>query len=166
MDISATVTKRRSIPRILSSSKKNSWLSPIDTNFIKDDAEDTGGDSFNTLTPKKEEADCSEEDHDTSSLPARTCNRSRGLITLQTGRGRTTPPLSQLKEEIKTEELEAIDDCQEIRVNPMITIRRGAQVHIPSRRVRCQVATNLVTPENCDPSKLTPNEMLLAVSNS
>lgn len=172
MDYSVTITKRRSLPRILCSSKKNTWSSPIETNLIKQ-IDDTGSDQ-QALALLKQEIESSEDEDRRStpeqrlsggspippSLPNSQPSSSSPLLT--TAKETTSPALCRSEVVGSTDNAdpgeERVDE-QEIRVSPMITVRRGPQVRLPPRRVRC----SLTTSENADTS-LTPNEMLLAVS--
>uniref|UniRef100_A0A7I4Z1X9 Nucleic acid binding protein n=1 Tax=Haemonchus contortus TaxID=6289 RepID=A0A7I4Z1X9_HAECO len=162
IDFPNAISKRGSLPRILSSSKKNSLLSPLNTSFIAGEWEDSRGDPSSRQNPLKQEAEYGEYHNSTSPSTARAIKRSTSLLPLRTRRI-FTPPLTGTKPEIETKESEVIDNCQEIRVNKMITVRRGPQVHIPIRKVRCQLTAPAITLETSDSSVPTPNEILIAL---
>ncbi|VDO61947.1 unnamed protein product [Heligmosomoides polygyrus] len=141
MDYSVTITKRRSLPRILCSSKKNTWSSPIETNLIKQ-IDDTGSDQ-QALALLKQEIESSEDEDRRStpeqrlsggspippSLPNSQPSSSSPLLT--TAKETTSPALCRSEVVGSTDNAdpgeERVDE-QEIRVSPMITVRRGPQL--------------------------------------
>ncbi|RCN41328.1 hypothetical protein ANCCAN_12711 [Ancylostoma caninum] len=148
MDMSTSVTKvRRSIPRILSSSKKNSQLSPVHTNHIIKEDVDTEWHVSQNCSPTKDS--CSPEQH-----KEEVDNAHDQLFAL-----------SECKEGTNKELDAESKDSLEIHVSKMVTVRQGPQIYVAPRTLRCALATNTISEDTDVTKTLTPNELLLALVN-
>ncbi|ETN75231.1 hypothetical protein NECAME_00642, partial [Necator americanus] len=149
--MSTSVTKvRRTIPRILSSSKKNSQLSPVHANHvIKEEMDNSEWSIRQNYSPKKEETPHSPEQ-----------------VNKELDEKIEQLPTSAEHKEAKLEEPKSgSSEALEIHVNKMVTVRKGPQLYVAPRTLRCAFSTNTSLEETDVTKSLTPNELLLALVN-